>query len=83
MSDSDCSNCPKQECEYRDYSYNCHVRELKEIKRSLTKEDMNKINELKQILENAFNKEQNETIRIAERELNEIIEMYEESQKLS
>ena len=39
MSDSSCSNC-NLECEFRDYSYNCWVREIKHVKKTLNKEDI-------------------------------------------
>jgi predicted HTH domain antitoxin len=36
MSDSDCSNCDKETCSYRDVSYNCYLKEIKAIKEKMT-----------------------------------------------
>lgn len=40
MSDSDCSNCDKKTCPYRDISYNCYLNEVKEIKSKMNREDL-------------------------------------------
>jgi hypothetical protein len=33
MSDSDCSNCDKDDCKFNDYSYNCYVNKIKDAKK--------------------------------------------------
>jgi hypothetical protein len=40
MSDSDCSNCDKETCSYRDVSYNCYLKEIKAIKEKMTLKDL-------------------------------------------
>lgn len=35
MSDSDCSNCDVEFCKYREYSYTCYLRQIKELKSTI------------------------------------------------
>lgn len=46
MSDSDCSNCEKEDCPYYDVDYNCYVKTAKEIKSSFKSNDIKEIKDL-------------------------------------
>jgi hypothetical protein len=76
MSDSSCSNCEK-ECEFRDYSYECWVNEIKKVKNLLKKEDI----ELLKVIISKYN---NDDIKYSFDEFynlnsaaNEIVNMWE------
>jgi len=76
MSDSSCSNCSK-ECEFRDYSYECWVNEIKTVKEHLKEED---IDLLKKVISKYDNEELEYSLDVF-RNLNnsakEIVRMWE------
>lgn len=40
MSDSSCSNCEKQDCEFRDVSYECYRNGVELLQKTLLKKDV-------------------------------------------
>jgi hypothetical protein len=46
MSDSSCSNCEKDSCKYRDYSYNCYKTTVDIVQSNFTKEEIETIAKL-------------------------------------
>lgn len=46
MSDSDCSNCEDYSCSFRDNSYDCYKRRIKEVREHMTKADARQLKKL-------------------------------------
>jgi hypothetical protein len=81
MSDSSCSNCSK-ECEFRDYSYECWVNEIKKVKEHLNKED---IDLLKKVISKYDNEELKYSLDVFHNLNNtakEIVSMWEDVEKV-
>lgn len=79
MSDSDCSNCPHDEhCPFFDQSYNCVVRSMIEIQNTISKDEMSKIIQARDILVKANKIIDNDDITMVINPMNELIELYNE-----
>ena len=46
MSDSSCCECHRENCQFRDFSYECYRKMVIDIKENVNKEDIDKMKEL-------------------------------------
>lgn len=76
MSDSSCSNCDK-ECEFRDYSYNCWVSEIKHVKETLNEEDIDLLKKIRLRYDNEDMKYSLDVFRTLNNTAIEIVNMWE------
>lgn len=76
MSDSSCSNCDL-ECEFRDYSYNCWVMEIRHVKETLNEEDIDLLKKIRLRYDNEDMKYSLDAFRTLNNTAIEIVNMWE------
>ena len=75
MADGACSNCSKEDCPFMaEDHYDCYVRRMKEVKDSLSSDDVRKLEVAQAILKRSAN--ETEETREASRALDELIRVW-------
>lgn len=77
MSDSDCSNCEKDDCPYYGWTYYCYVRLCKEMQTVLTPENVEKFKQIHELAKDLNDKHNIDEFYQIERASFDVINMYE------